>query len=386
MLDGVLVFFFVVVNNAILDNFILNNSLRLSSPFGNFSTSDPIRPHPPAFGLSSPFGNFSIMFTEPKSLMKNGYFVIKADPERVAHGRSLYNDYLKHIPELRSDYDIGTDDIGAGSFGALNFSSAYHNPAKIYLDQLIVETVEPLIRGVAAILGLENFQFVPDRSYYRCRKQNPESYHSDNTNGAEKTDVFFGAKLNLNEDIDQALTLVPGTQKQSASVKGGEFCVVKDKADVAFYKAREEVITFGPNEIVIFYENIIHRISGKKPKKPILRNGIGIRITDSEVGWMADKNDLLFAEQGAVAHKGGEIAPMYPRLWLTNWSQKLEAYTDRLIPPMKTTHKFKTGKRAGETIVLPFKTPPSLTVLGKRYRSRTEEETKIFKIRSIWDD
>ena len=123
-----------------------------------------------------------------------------------------------------------------------------------YLDQLVFETAQPIVVGVAALLGLQNDQAVPDRIYYRTEKQNPESYHSDNTNGAEATDVFFGAKVNFNTDIDQVFTLVPGTHTHSASVKGGEVCAVKNKEDKTRFKARERTVVFGPNEMIIFYE------------------------------------------------------------------------------------------------------------------------------------
>ena len=316
--------------------------------------------------------------------MKKGYLVVKVDKAKVDIGRGMYLNYLDNIPEVERGYKIKGDKC-AGSFGAMHYASTYHNDSKKYLDNLMYETARPIVVGVAALRGLKNEQVVPDRPYFRTNAQNPESYHTDNTNGAEATDVFFALKLNLNTDIDQVITLVPGTHKHSASVKGGDFCAVKNKEDKKRFKALEHTVVFGPYEMIIFYENVIHRVSGKKPKKPILRNGLGMRITDSEKGWYEAENSALFAEQGALHHKGGQIAPMYPRLWLTNWPDKMEQFSERLIDAMKTTHTYKTGKRAGQTIVTPHKIPPSLTTLGKRYRDWTEEEMRPFKLRSIYE-
>lgn len=320
------------------------------------------------------------LFEDSRRLIQNGYFLIQADPDKVFTGRTLYKQYLRNIPEIREEA-VFEGDKGAGSFGALNYASAYHNPAKRYLDALSYDTALYLITGAAAILGLANFQGIPDRSFFRNKKQPKESYHTDNTAGANATDVFYGSALNLNEDIDQVFTLVPGSHTNSARTDGGEFTPLTATEDLL---AREIQVVIPPGHMLVFNENIVHRISGKKPKKTILRNGFGFRITDSEISWAPD-NERRLAEQAPLIHKGGEIAPMYPKLWKLNWPDKCEEYSAKLIPEMVTTHTYLTGKKRGRTINIPHKEPPSLTVLGKRYRDRTDEENSIFKIRSICD-
>ena len=318
------------------------------------------------------------LFDDSRSLMENGYFLVQADPEQLFTGRALYNQYLNNIPEIREGA-VFDGDKGAGGFGALNYASSYHSEAKRFMDYLSYETALYLITGVAAMLGLGYFQGIPDRCFNRTKKQPKESYHTDNTAGADKTDVFYGSALNMNEDIDQVFTLVPGSHQNSASTKGGDFTPLTPTDELL---AREIQVVIPPGFILVFNENIVHRISGKKPKKTILRNGLGFRITDSEISWAPD-NFRRLAEQSPLIHKGGEIAPMYPKLWKLNWPDHCEKYSAKLIPEMVTTHTYQSGKQTGRTFNIPHKEAPSLTILGKRYRDRTEEENRIFKIRCI---
>jgi len=312
-------------------------------------------------------------------LIQYGYILRPVNPGDVERDRYLFNKYLKFLPEHKPEAEFDGD-VGAGSFGAINYASSYHCPAAISCDHHVYSTFEDVLINVAKHLGLKNSQIIPDRLCYRTKAQPTESYHYDASAGAEETDVFYGTIYNLNKDLDQVFTLVPGTHKMKADLDGGAFTTVDPdlKAD---YKKREITIAIPPGHALLFNENVIHRVSGRKPKKPILRKFVGFRLTNSDEPWCPE-NVARMEEQAALAHKGGQVAPMFPRLWLTNWPDKCEEYSKRLIPEMLTTHTYASGKKKGRTITIPHRKPPSLTVLGKRY---PVDETALnrFKLKRI---
>lgn len=58
---------------------------------------------------------------------------------------------------------------------------------------------------------------------------------------------------------------------------------------------------------------------------------------------------------------------MVPKLWVTNWPDKCEEYSKRLIPQMLEEYTYQSGMKRGRTITKPLTEPPSLTTLGKKY-------------------
>ena len=133
---------------------------------------------------------------------------------------------------------------------------------------------------------------------------------------------------------------------------------------------------------MVFFENIVHRVSGGKPQKTILRKFVGFRISDDPEQWCPENAERMEC-QAALRHKGGDLAPMYPNLWLTNWPDKCEEFSQRLKPVMLTTHTYKTGKKRGRTITLPKREPPSLQELGRMYEM-TERARKRFKPHTVY--
>lgn len=339
-------------------------------------------------------------------LHKNGFVVLEIQPELFEKVPELYKDYLENIPELKPNVFIfgkTIGDLSAGSFGALNFASAYHCNLKRYLNRIQFLIAFRVLKILGLRLKLKNIQAIIDRLFYRTKKQNPETYHTDNTNGAETSnEIYLGSLMNCNEDLEHVFTLVPETQLNSARVKGGEFTALKltdemkhrlklptdfgkdlDKKETKKLlkqelKKRERVIKIPPKHMILFYENIIHRISGSTPKKPILRNGLGFRLTNSENEWFSAEIRKGFAEQSAMIHKGGEIAPPYPKLWWTNWLDKLRTYTEIFN---EDCTEIRIRKKTGEPIIVPKL--PSLTEINRRYPDYTEEELSLFRIQKL---
>lgn len=310
------------------------------------------------------------------ALKRNGYLLLNVEHHKVEEDRKLFYGYISNIPEFRKDNELHTGDIGAGRFGALNFASAYHAPVCVSCDNHVYEVAQPTLIALAKDLGLRHIQLVPDRLCYRTQAQPAESYHYDATYGAEKDDCFLGTIYNLNENFTQVFTCVPGSHKLEADLKGGEYTKQEKKLE---YKQKEKVIHIPPYHALVFFENIVHRVSGGKPAQPILRKFVGFRLTNADTEWFASQNGPLLATQGALFHKGGKIAPMYPRLYLANHVDKLIQFANRLKPEMLTDYTYKSGKRKGVTIRIPKQPPPSLQELGAMY-DNTENRFKLQKI------
>ena len=172
--------------------------------------------------------------------------------------------------------------------------------------------------------------------------------------------------VNLNLNLRQSFTCIPGSHKLFSSQKGGEFSVENKSND---YKTRELTIKIPPNHCLLFFENIIHRISGKRPPKtPIMRKFVAFRLSDNDDTWEEERIRAAMKVQGPLPHKGGVVAPMYPRLWLTNWSDKLEAYSKRFRPCLLQRYRYSDRcKKAGREIVLPKRIPVSLLEIDELY-------------------
>lgn len=317
------------------------------------------------------------MFARSKELLERGVLLVPLPPVKVGQARGLFRHYLENIPEHKEGA-VFEGDIGAGSFGAINYASAYHCPAATYIDEFVAEEMEPILTGLATMRGLEYWEVIPDRLCYRTKRQNPASWHTDNTSFAKSVkELFFGTIVNLNEDLVQTFSCVPGSHTLGARLKGGDFT---PEGDTAEWKTREVTLAIPPDHALIFFENIVHRVGGRTPPEPILRKIVGFRLSDDASQW-CPPNEGLMATQGALHHKGGQVAPMYPKLWKLNWPDHCERYSKRLRSEMLTSHTYQSGKKRGRTITLPKVCPPSLEELGCTYET-SERERERFKPRS----
>lgn len=311
------------------------------------------------------------------ALKHNGYLLLNIEQDKVEEDRRLFHDYIANIPEFKSSNrptDCG--DIGPGRFGALNFASAFHAPVCASCDEHIYKAARPVLNALAKDLGLRHMQLIPDRLCYRTQAQPAESYHYDASYGAEEGDCFFGTIYNLNDRLTQVFTCVPGSHKLEADLKGGEYTRQEKTAE---YQKTEQAVQIPPSHALVFFENIVHRVSGAKPPEPILRKFVGFRLTNSDNEWFGAQNSPLLATQSALYYKGGKIPPMYPRLYLVNHVDKLTQFADRLKPEMLTRYTYKTGKRKGMTICVPKQPPPSLQELDAMY-DETENRFKLQKV------
>jgi hypothetical protein len=321
------------------------------------------------------------MFSQSKELRERGFLLVKLSEAKVRSARHLFKSYLRSIPEHVQGAEI-EGDFGAGSFGGINYASAYHCPAATFIDEFVAEEMEPILTALGALQGLSQLELLPDRLCYRTKAQPKESWHTDNTSFVtSSSELVFGTIVNLNKGVSQQFVCVPGTHTLGARMTGGDF-TPEGAENIERWKEEEVTLVIPPKHALIFFENIVHRVSGGKPKHPILRKFVGFRLSNDKKQW-CPANETQMETQGALHHKGGNLAPLYPKLWRTNWPDHCEKYSERLRPEMLTTHTYKTGKKRGRTITLPHKIPPSLGELGCKYEL-SESARKRFRPRSIY--
>lgn len=307
-------------------------------------------------------------------LYNYGFAVIEVSKESLDECKVLYDDYLNNIPEFREDAFVPYStfgDVGMGSFGAINLPSAYYNPAKLRLDALQADACIPILQHYARRTGHTHYQSIRDRLFYRTMSQKKESWHCDETSGIDDgTDIIFGSLMGFGE-TEGVFTLIPGSHEFSANTKGGEFSAATasprtllkaglpadwtgdDKALMRELNRREVSVQIPVNHVIIFNENILHRISGGKPKKPITRNALGHRLTKSGGVFFKDETARAFEVQGAPIYKGGEIAPPYAQLHRRNWPEKITAHAERY----KVTFTCTLPPRSMESKKLPGYAP-----------------------------
>lgn len=316
------------------------------------------------------------LFAKANELKAMSIIVLPVDPKRHARDAAAYDHHLANVPEFKNGYTV-RGDYNAGSFGGNNLPSFYHNPSYKQCSRTIYDTCHSVLCALASTTGMANVEGIPDRQLYRTHSPPSESLHRDQSAGLDPTDLCFGTMYNLNRDVDQHFSCLPTTHELHSSGDKG-FTSIKDKASIKDFNARKVSVRIPPGHVALFFENMKHEVKSGKPSKPLKRQGMGFRLTDSDTQWWPS-NIERFKTQAALAHKGGEIAPMYPKLWWTNWGNKFPGFVERFVPEMLTTRTYASGKHKGETLVVPKLIPPSLKELGMLYEPWSESDLAMFR-------
>ena len=298
-------------------------------------------------------------------LLREGHDVFPLPLLFMEQARAELGEYLQHIPELKAPAPPDAD-VGPGSFGAINFASAFHAPVAETVDRAYLQTAMPLLAALAAELGHSSYQPLPDRLAKRTNRQPPESYHRDQSGGVtDERDVLLGGFVNLNRDATQSFVCVPGTHRLRSTRDGRAFSKLTEE-EVKVCKRKEVTVAVPPGHAIVFFENIVHRVSGAKPTEPLLRKFVAVRLTSS--------NEPLYPEnveraqrQAPLVIKGGFVAPCYPTLYRVNFFGKLLDFASRLVPRMLEEVTRQDCKAHNGTYLIPRREPPSLTELSARY-------------------
>jgi len=274
--------------------------------------------------------------------------------------------------------------VATGGFGAINYPTAYHAPICREIDrQFSTRIFRPVAAQLVPLLGLQEqvaadtrFEMLPDRVLFRPKGDSPssESVHRDLSAGLLPADNAFGSFVNLNDCGSQFFSCQPGSHLLHSDGRHTGFTRITCTEQKLDFRSQKRRIEVPPGHLVVFFENILHEVSGRKCTHDSYRKFMGFRLTRATDMLYAD-NERRMRVQEALIHKGGDVAPMYPKLYICNWPDKLEAAAAKYVPAMCTTRRYgPNSKQAGRTIALPLVTPPSLTSLGKRCRSWTQED------------
>lgn len=290
-------------------------------------------------------------------LLAHGWFLLRIDAvAHQEHAASLLA-YLDHIPEKLHRWDRRSD-LSAGNFGALNFASSFHAEPACIIDQHLTEAFRPILSQLARLTGNTHFQCVPDRLCVRSKKQASESKHRDHSGGLDPTDVMLGVIYNLNTQLTQHFTCYPGTHSTTALANGQAFTRAQAEAE----EQEPTTLEIPPGCALIFFENILHRVTGGRPPAPLLRKFAGF-LLNRGAQWCPENIERI-RDQRPLIFKGGKEAPLYPRLWKTNWPELATAYAATLLPALCTDVVYRTGKHAGRRFVFPVQHSPGLIELG----------------------
>lgn len=311
-------------------------------------------------------------------LRDHGYVMLDVLPpdELVAYNRRVL-EYLDTLPERVP----GSDGLSvSGGFACYGVASSFHNPVVRELRLRLDAVVRPVLRSLCG--GERNIQSVVDRVMDRARGlcAGTESVHRDEAKGALKDDWIFGGALNLNLEGQQAFSLQPDTHIFGANVAGGNFTVETDRDIKREFKARRQLVEFGPGQMILLFENIRHEVRGNKATCRQLRLFHGFRVTDSFEA-LYPENVARMATQDILVYKGGELPRMIPKLYPNlHWGPwQTFSGKNKWHPLLLNDHTVGSGVHKGKrlsNVVRPF--APSLRELGAMYEPYSPEELALF--------
>lgn len=265
--------------------------------------------------------------------------VVVSIPKAAAIEASLMA-YLKNIPETTEaarQQPLGTTSFSGSSFGALNESSSFHNPASRRIRELVAEKVEPILAAYAELSGLDTWQCeqLMDRLLVRNPDQlvAPEKGHRDESTNALPGDRMFGGWLAFSEG--DVFTAAEGSHRDLSGAYlpagGTGFAPLSKEEAASLTMTRVKVPKYG---FLLFHANIAHKITRKKRKTLLVRQFVGYRLTQS-------KEPLYHTEAPIV--KGTLSRPTCgkKRLLAGHMSPALSTVFDKLVvPPLPSGQQF----------------------------------------------
>lgn len=287
-------------------------------------------------------------------LKTNGYIVIPCIPsDKVITWRREFRETIANMPEFKNARAMLTDIFNekkipfvGGGFGALGNPSSFHNT---YVRKLRKVTHTCALREVFTHLLQEDpdlkFEQIIDRMMFRRSGQmaSAESWHRDEAKFAQQGDNIYGGWINL-DSFNQKFSCVPGTHL-NVGMKNGGFVPIP-KSEHAGYKKQRQIIEIPPGHMIIFYERMVHEVRSTKLKNDQHRLFLGWRTTKQNTP-ITQNLDQLLDRQAVIPIKSGQIPPMYPKLYWTNWRDKLLVpWSDKFIED--DLKEVKVLKKTGE--------------------------------------
>lgn len=295
---------------------------------------------------------------ELKQLKRKGYLVVPCiGADEVKGTREQFRATLAAMPEFKHGQamlNFGSNEphssfrdkpvpFVGGGFGALGNPSSFHNAfARNVRKQAHSCVLEAVFKEMLQRDPNLKFEQVIDRMMFRRAGQaaSAESWHRDESKHAKEGDHIFGGWINL-DDFNQTFSGIPESHSEVGLRNGGFATIPKTKH--AELNRSKKAIAIPPGHILIFYERMVHEVVSKKLKKDQHRIFLGWRTTKQTTPLTPNLRALL-GRQSVIPIKSGQIPPMYPQLYWTNWRDKiLKPWSDEFIKDaVKETRELKT--------------------------------------------
>lgn len=307
--------------------------------------------------------------SDAKQLHKYGLVVIKPFPEWDPKG---LEDLLHNSPEFK-DGKVRA----IGGFGAFNFPSSFHHKWPRKLRKEAMKAVYPFLQNYVHETKMQDkfkVHIVSDRVLVR----GPDTYfggekaHRDEAINALPGDVVLGGWWNTSFQ-PQYFSCHPGSH--TAANNGRGFYKVSKEEQKSFKEARR-LVTIPAGCILIFNENLLHEVLGKKSEHVVQRLFLGWRLTTSNTPLQANIQECLRTFKIPLL-KSGQTPPAFPKLWRVNWPNKLKNMCQHINPLLLSDTVVKTGKRKGETYTR-WSFENATEVLGLTFVAYHQQELDLY--------
>jgi len=309
-----------------------------------------------------------------QQLLERGVAVIPY-PEDIRKNFNCARFLSEQKEFIRPDKD--TTKFVMGGFGAFGNPSSFHHEEVRRLRLSIHTHMLPYFKQKFSGKHLES---IVDRFAKRepGTSVTAESWHRDISNvhkkktHGEPDDTIFGGWVNLDEKTTQYFTCVPSTHTEP--VVGAGFAKIT-KTDQPFYNSKKEQISVPPNHLIIFNEKLVHAVTPSKIKTDTCRLFMKYRITSNPNCPLFPTADILkiIDEQGVFPLSLEQIPPMYSKMHMVNWRDRVEEFSLNFHPQFLEQKKLKTET---ETTSYVMRFMPSLKQAGLELFSPYSDEEK----------
>ena len=292
--------------------------------------------------------------SEFEFLTTKGYCVLPVlTSAEVSSARARLVVELRRDPYYKDATLAWNQGMVMGGFGGLATPHSYHNPV---IRELRLRVHEVGVQLCPPGMVIEQ---CPDRTMSRAVQQCPgsESWHRDESPSAGPGSTIFGGWINLN-DHDEFFACCPGSQRGSqrtgtsgSSGSDKNFQTIP-KEERPKWKAAEVKVVVPPGHMVVFYENIVHRVyAGKKRRE--YRLFVGWRIgtrggTPGNPPIDPTLRDRMVHHQ-VPKIKGGMQPPVYARQHMASWIERVAAWSVNVKDEHCYDHLVRSGKNKDKT-------------------------------------
>ena len=300
----------------------------------------------------------SKLVQQAQHLEKYGYVVV--DLGAPQYKEDILN-VLAGFPEYKTP---NVEKMVLGGFSALGNPSSFHNPVVRKMRAEAYEKLVPFFKVCIHLLDGEGWKLeqIIDRLMVRPRSRKPtaESFHRDEAPLAKAEDIVLGGWWNQ-DNTPQYFSCVPGTHKVQRG--GGGFSTFSKEQQKAFKPQRQKVC-IPAGSVLIFHEHIVHEVLAAKTVPEFsTRLFLGWRITQSTESLIPGIVEIL-NKQGVVPLKSGQVPPIFAKLHLVNWLDKIVAINDNFQEACLIQHTVGSGKTKGRTETIPHRFMDSLENYG----------------------